>query len=248
VTPFGTPVREFLQDCRHALRTMRARPGFTAAVVLTLALGIGATTAIFSVVNGVVLRPLAFPNEGRLFTICEQYPGAPADWCSISPPNVTDIAERARSIEAVGIGRGWGAHMSTQDGEVGVRSGIATPGLFRALGARVVLGRMIDSTDLLGRESDVALVTYEMWRGRFNGDAGIVGRTVSLDRHPVRIVGVLQPGFQLPLFESIELWRPLHVLPRDERNRDWRGFVAYGLLKPGVSLGEERAELALIAE
>ena len=134
--------------------------------------------------------------------------------------------------------------MSTPDGDVGVRSGIATPALFRALGVGVVRGRMIDSADLLGRESDVALVTYEMWQARFNGDTAIVGRIVALDKHPVRIVGVLQPGFQLPLFENLELWRPVHVLPRDERNRDWRGFVAYGLLKPGVSLGQARTELA----
>ena len=244
----AAPFRDFLQDVRHALRTMRTRPGFAAVVVLTLALGIGATTAIFSVVNGVVLHPLAFPNESRLFTLCEQYPGSPGDWCSISPPNVTDIAERARSIEAIGIGRSWESHMSTADGEVGVRSGIATPGLFRALGVQVVRGRMIDSTDLLGRESDVALLTYEMWQARFNGDAGIVGRIVSLDKHPVHIVGVLQPGFHLPLFEPIELWRPLHVLLRDERNRDWRGFVAYGLLKPGFTVGQVRGEIAGIAE
>jgi len=82
---------------------MRARVGFTTAVVLTLALGIGATTAIFSVVNGVVLRPLSFPNEGRLFSLCEKYPASSADWCSVSPPNVTDIAERSRSIEAIGL-------------------------------------------------------------------------------------------------------------------------------------------------
>jgi predicted permease len=227
---------------------MRTHPGFTTAVVLTLALGIGATTAIFSVVNGVVLHPLPFANEGRLFTLCEHYPGSPADWCSISPPNLTDIAERSQSIEAIGFGRSWGAHMSTRDGETEVRSGLATPGLFRALGVHVTRGRMIDSTDLLGRESDVALITYEMWQARFSGDTGIVGQVVSLDKHAVTIVGVLQPQFQLPLFDYIEMWRPVHVLPRDERNREWRGFVAYGLLKPGASLGQARAELAGISE
>ena len=207
----------------------------------------GATTAIFSVVNGVLLRPLPFPHEDRLVTLCEQYPGAPSDWCSVSPPNVEDIAARSRSIEAIGIGRGWGAHMTTPDGAQPVQSGIASPGLFAALGVGVVRGRLITAADLLGRESDVALLTWEMWQAKFSGDTGVVGRIISLDNHPVRIVGILQPGFHVPQFENIELWRPLHVDPRDEQYRDWRGFVAYGRLKPGVSLAQARAELASIA-
>ncbi len=244
VTPITLLIRDFVNDIRHAVRTMHVRPGFVAVVVLTLALGIGATTSIFSVVNGVVLHPLGFPDEGRLFTLCEQYPGSPADWCSISPPNVSEIAERASSIETIGFGRSWESHMTTAGGELAVRSGIATPGLFRALGVRVVRGRMIDSTDLLGRESDVALLTYEMWQARFNADPAVVGSLVTLDKHSVQVVGILQPGFHLPLFETIELWRPVHVLPRDERNREWRGFVAYGLLKPGRTIAQLRAELA----
>jgi putative ABC transport system permease protein len=246
MSPLTLPVHDIFHDVRHALRAMRARPGFTAVVVFTLAIGIGATTAIFSVVNGVLLHPLGFPNEGRLFTLCERYPGAPSDWCSISPPTVSDIAERSKSIAALGLGRSWESHMTTPDGQVAVASGIATPALFRALGVHVIRGRMIDSTDLLGRQSDVALLTYEMWRERFHSDPAVVGSLITLNTHPVRIVGVLQPGFHLPLFETIELWRPIHVLPRDEQYRDWRGFVAYGLLKPGYSIAQLRAELPVI--
>ncbi|MFI5245528.1 MAG: ADOP family duplicated permease, partial [Gemmatimonadales bacterium] len=239
-------IESVLQDLRHALRALRRAPGFTAAVVITLGLGMGATTAIFSVVNGVLLRPLPFPHEDRLVTICEQYPGAPNDWCSVSPPNIEDIAARSRSIEAIGIGRGWGAHMTTPDGALPVKAGIASPGLFAALGVGVVRGRLITEADLLGRESDVALLTWEMWQAKFSGDSGVVGRNITLDNRPVRIVGILQPGFHVPQFANIELWRPLHVNPRDEQHRDWRGFVAYGRLKPGVSLAQARAELASV--
>lgn len=239
-------MESLLQDLRHVLRALRRAPGFTASVVVTLGLGMGAATAIFSVVNGVLLRPLPFPHEDRLVTICEQYPGATKDWCSISPPNVEDISARSRSFDAIGIGRAWQSHLATPDGAQPVQSGIASPGLFAALGVGVVRGRMITDADLLGRESDVALLTYEMWQAKFAGDTGIVGRIITLDNHPVRIVGVLEAGFHLPRFESIELWRPLHVLPRDEKNRDWRGFVAYGRLKPGISISEARAELASV--
>src|ERR1017187_7428309 len=196
------------QDALHGRAARRRAPGFTITVVITLGLGLGASTAIFSVVNGVLLRPLPFPHEDRLITLCEQYPGATSDWCSISPPNVEDIAARSRSIEAIGIGRGWSAHLTTPDGAQPVQAGIASPGLFDALGVGVVRGRLIAKADLLGRESDVALLTWEMWQAKFSGDTGVVGRIISLDNHPVRIVGILDPGFHVPQFENIELWRP----------------------------------------
>jgi len=237
-------IEALLQDLRHAARALRRTPGFTAAVIVTLALGIGATTAIYSVVHGVLLRPLPLAHEDRLVTFCEQYPGSTPDWCSVSPPNVEDILARSHTIEAAGIARGWESHLTTPDGARLVASGIATPGAFAALGARVVRGRMITDADLVGRESDVALVSWEMWQNRLNADPGIIGRTLMLDDHPVRVVGVLERGFQVPEFESLELWRPVHINPRDEQNRDWRGFVAYARLKAGVTRAQARADLA----
>src|SRR4051812_40058873 len=127
-------MRDFMPDFAAARRALRARPTWTVAAVLTLALSIGATTAIFTVVNGVILRPLPFRDEARLITICEQYPDATPDWCSISPPNVEDIAERSRAIEAIGMGREWDLHLATPSGAVSVKGGLASPGMFHALG------------------------------------------------------------------------------------------------------------------
>src|SRR4029077_18185638 len=109
-------MRNILADVRYALRSLVAQRTLSVTAILTLALGIGLTTTIFGVVNGVVLRPLAFPDADRLVTICEQYPGAPADWCSISPPNVEDIAARSRAISAIGIARSWPYHLATVRG------------------------------------------------------------------------------------------------------------------------------------
>jgi len=234
-------------DLRDAWRALRASLPSTISAVATLALGIGMTTSIFSVVNGVVLRPLPFPHEDRLVTLCEQYPGATPDWCSISPPNVEDIAARSRAIEAIGIGREWPYHLDTPSGAQSIAGGLASPGLFRALGVKAELGRLIEAADLIGRESAVALLTHETWQTRFGGRPDIVGQVIRLDGQPVTVVGVIEPGFDLPRVGRQEIWRPLHINPRDERNRDWRGFVAFGRLREGVSIDAARRELADIA-
>jgi len=223
-----------------AIRALRSRPTLTIAAILTLALSIGATTAIFTVVNGVVLRPLPFANESRLVTICEIYPGSTPDWCSISPPNVEDIALRSRAIEEIGIGREWGWHLVTPTGVVNISGGLASPGMFRALGVKPVIGRLIEPGDLLGRPSSVVVLGNEMWRERFGADSSILGRTLTLDKEIVTVIGVLPPGFQAPRLSTLDLWRPLHIDPRDERHREWRGFVAYGRLRSGISIDVAR--------
>ena len=237
-------MRNLASDLHYALRSLRSQPAFSVAATLTLALGIALTTTIFGVVNGIVLRPLAFPSANRLITICEQYPGATAEWCSISPPNVEDIAARSKSIEAIGIGRSWPYHLATVEGAEGINGGIATPGLFAALGVRPQLGRLITPADLIGRESDVVMITDEFWRTRFGAARDVVGRVITLDGAPVTIIGVLPPGFQVPPYSDIVLWRPLHIDPRDESNREWHGFVAYGRLRAGVDMRSAQAELA----
>ena len=232
-----------LSEFSYALRGLRARPSFSVTAVLTLAIGIGLTTTMFSVVDGIVLRPLPFPNADRLVTICTQYPGSSPDWCSISPPNVADIAARSRTIESIGLGRSWSYHLKTPSGTTVVSGGLATPAMFRALGSHAERGRLLDDTDLLGRESDVAVVSDELWRTQFGADPDIVGRSISLDGRSVVIVGVLDSSFALPNLSYVKLWRPLDFRPTDEENREWAGFIAYGRLRAGVSMEQARADL-----
>ncbi|HTJ24097.1 MAG TPA: ABC transporter permease [Gemmatimonadaceae bacterium] len=241
-------MRNLLSDLRYALRSLRSQPAFSATAIFTLGLGIALTTTIFGVVDGIVLRPLSFPRADRLITICEQYPGSTPDWCSISPPNVEDIAARSRSIEAIGIGRSWPYHLATTEGSEGINGGIATPGLFAALGARAQLGRLIAPADLIGQESNVVVITDQFWRTRFGAAKDVVGRSIVLDGKPVTIIGVLQQDFQLPPYSEMVIWRPLHINPRDEAHREWAGFVAYGRLRAGVDIRAARAELAGITE
>lgn len=232
-----------ISDIRYALRGLRAHLGFSVTAIATLALGIGITTTMFGVVDGIALRPLPFPNADRLVAVCTQIPGN-RDSCGASPPNVADIAARSRSVEEIGLGRSWLFRLKTPTRAVGINGGIATPGLFRALGARAQRGRLLEDSDVLGRPSDVAVLTHATWQTQFNGDPGIVGRSITLDGQPVTIVGVLDSGFAPPQLARVELWRTLDFSPTDEKNRNWSGFSAYARLKPGVSIDAARAELA----
>lgn len=239
---------DIAQDFRFALRGLRKRPTFTAAALLTLTVGIGATTTLFSVVDGVVLQPLPFPQADRLVTLCERYPGASDGWCSVSPPNVEDIASRARSIEAIGIGRTWSYHLATPEGKREVSAAIVTPGTLTALRVRPLLGRPFLQDDVIGGPSTTAILSHEMWQSRFSGDSSIVGRAILLDDLSVTIVGVMPPGVALPQFRPVDLWRPVHILTTEERHRDWRGFVAFGRLRDAVTIETARAEIAHIAD
>jgi predicted permease len=237
---------DLLADIRYAVRGLLARPAFSLTATLTLALGIGTTTAIFSVVNGVVLHDLPYPHDERLVTLCEQFPGSSPDWCSVSPPNVEDIAARSRAFESIGIGRTWPYHLAIDGRQQSVNGGIVTPGAFAALGARPMVGRLFEPADVIGAPSTVAVLSYETWTSRFGSDRGIVGRRIVLDDLPVTVVGVMQPGFTIPPFGAVDLWRPIHIRPTDEEARGWRGFVAYGLLREGTSLEAARAEIARV--
>ena len=120
--------------------------------------------------------------------------------------------------------------------------------MFRALGVKPVIGRLIEPGDLIGGPGTVVVLGNEMWRERFGADSSIIGRTLTLDKDIVTVVGVLPAGFQAPRLPKLDLWRPLHIDPRDEQYREWRGFVAYGRLRNGISIDVARKELVDIAD
>jgi len=238
-------VAGLIADARFALRQLVRRPGFAAVAVLTLALGTGASTAIFSVVDGVLLRPLPFPQSSRLVALCETHPSIER-FCVASPPDVEDWAARSRTVMSFGLGRSWPLTMQLGGGSEGVSGGLATPGLFITLGARPALGRLFHAEDLTPAGRHVAVLSDELWRTRFGADSLILGRQVVLDGESYEIVGVLPPGADVPQLDYVRLWVPLPFDPRAEENRRWRGFVTIGRLAPGVELDAARAELGTI--
>ena len=231
-------------DLRYVLRALRKSPTFTAAAVITLALSIGATTAIFSAVNGILLRPLPFPAADRLAVICEQHPSVGA-FCVGSPPNAADWASRSRTLEVVGVARDWPFVTKDERGSETVDGGVATAAFFRVLGMAPALGRLIAPED--DGSGRVAVLSHALWQSRFGGDSGLVGQAITLDKERYVVVGVLPADVSVPELEWVQLWTPLPFDERLEENRKWRGFRVYGRLAAGATLRQAQAELNGIA-
>ncbi len=242
---FGVRLMATIQDACYAIRTLVKRPGFTAAAVLTLALGIGANTAIFSVVNSILFRPLPIAEADRVVTLCETNP-AVAAFCVASPPNVADWSDQSTTFENFGLARGWPFIMQTGAGVEGISGGIATPGFFHVLRYTPHLGRLFIEAELREGNNRVVVLSYSMWRSEFGSDASVIGRTITLDNEPYQVIGVLGPEAKAPQMEDFELWAPLHFNPRDEQERGWRGFRTFGRLRDGISLAEARSDMATI--
>jgi putative ABC transport system permease protein len=242
------PFEHFWRDIRYALRQMRKSPGFTAVVVLVLALAIGANASVFSVLNAVLLRPLEFPNADRLVQITSIKDGKPV---GMSGPDWRDFATQNQTFEKIAIYDQWRKNVSTSprgDDAAEVLVGLARPEFFEALGVQPLLGRLF--TD---KENHVALITETFWKMHYQRDPRVLGRTLSINDQPYTIVGVLPatiPGWlhgaqaQLPVFEPFwpddpEAW--------NEQSRGGRGNGDIGLLKPGVTFDRAQADLARIA-
>jgi predicted permease len=245
-----------LAELRLAVRQLRKTPGFTATALLMLAFGIGATTAIFSVVDGVLLRPLPFPHADRLVTLGDQLEGT--DWGHkdagpVTGPEMVIYPRDTRSFENLG-GYGYVAYELAGDGEpaqiVGART---TPTMFAALEVAPLLGRVFTAEEDQ-QQAQVAVLSYVTWKSRFNGDAGIVGKKLLLDRKPYVVIGVMPRTFEFPLYPGklnrCELWVPMSLLPQEvgpEAQSNW--FLSLvGRLKPGVTVAQAQAEAVRVAQ
>ncbi len=231
-------------DLRFALRQLARSPGFTAAAVLVLGVGIGGSTAIFGAVDNILFRPLDLPDSDRLVWLCEDHP---RETCfGVSPPNAEAWAERAETLDAVGLGRGTSFRMATADGTQGVYGGLATPGLFRALAVSPARGRLLRDEDMLplgaGR---VAVVSHGFWQTELGGSE-LPGATLTLNGEPYAVVGVLPEGVDVPHLEGVRVWTPLQFDPSAEEFRDWRGFHGYGRLAAAASVMDAESELGRI--
>jgi putative ABC transport system permease protein len=235
-----------IQDVRYGVRMMRKRPGFTAVVVLTLALGIGANTAIFSVVNAVLLRPLPYRNAERLVWVGGNIRGG-TNGASVSPPDYLDYRAQNTVFEEFAASTSVpNAVNLTGAGEPERLTGSrVTANYFRAFGVEPALGRAFGAEEERAGPAPVAVLSDGLWKRRFGGDPSVVGKTLTLDGKAVTVVGIAPPEFQYPA--GAELWLPLDSDDPDMKIRPAHFLRPIGLLKPGVTIEQARAETDLIA-
>jgi predicted permease len=233
------------QDFVSALRFMRKQPFFAGAIVLMLALGIGATTALFSVVYGVLLKPLPFPSADRIVQVWGSRPDRGWDQVSLTEANFWDLLDMNKAFEAFG---GWhDASAILTDGAEAeqVNAARVTSGFFRALGVQPVAGRLfIADDDVTGEVTKPVLLSHGLWIRRYGGDPGIVGRPIILGSGPRTVIGVLPAG--TPWLDQAELFLPM--VRRADADRGSFEYTAVGRLKPGVSLDAARADLQAVSK
>ncbi len=239
----------FTQDLRYALRQLRRNPGFAAVVILTLTLGIGANTAVFSVLHGVLLRPLPYAEPDELVAIWTRYlpsTGQDIPQFPVSAPEIVDYRDASRALEDV-IPHRWSDRTLTGEGQdpVRVRVGFVGAGLLSLLGAGPALGRTFVEEEEAPGASRTVLLSHVLWRERFGGDPEVVGRTVELDGEAARVVGVMPEDFVFP-DASVRLWTPLGWNETDLPSRGNHYLQAIGRLAPGVGLERAEAELEAI--
>src|SRR5918992_2596080 len=230
-------------DLRFAVRNLVKSPGFAVVTILTLALGIGANAAMFSVVNGVVLRPLAYPEPERLVRVVSQFPTMGFDTFWISPPEFFELQERSRSFQALGAYTLGAANLSGADRPHRVVSVGTSPDLFAALGVQPLLGRTFTSQEDLPNAAPTVVLSYATWRNLFGGDPSIVGRAVDKDGAKTTVIGVMPEGFDV--FDTgAETFEPIGMNPADRTNRRGNHLLhLIGRLRDGVTIDSARAEL-----
>ena len=241
-----------VQDLRYAVRLLRRTPVFAASAILTLALGIGANTAIFSLVHAVLLAPLPYPEPDRLVQVWTRFRGVglPRDENHLSPPELRDLTERARSFSQVAAYSSATFNLVTSGEPERVEGAAVSPRLLQLTGVRPVAGRLFTDEDSVPGRDEVVLVSHGLWQRRFGGDAGIVGRTLRLDGRSYLVAGVLPATFEFPERTQPEVLAPL-ALGADEyglptsRGNHWLRVIAR--LAPGVSLEQASGDMQAVS-
>jgi predicted permease len=243
-------LEELVQDARFGVRLLIRNPGFTAVVVLTLALGIGINTVIFSVVNGVLLNPLPFPHPEQLVTLDESKPNFANG--SISYPNFLDWRRNTHTFAAMGLARGYGFSMTGRGDAAQLNGEFLSDGYFATLGVTPVLGREFTPADETLGASPVVMISEDLWRNRFNGAPNVLGQTITLDGKSFSIVGVIPASLRLQLwsfrvsdvYAPIPQWSNSNLMLRGAG----LGFHGIGRLRPGVTIEQARADMDRVSQ
>ncbi len=241
-----------MQELKLAVRSLSKAFGFSIAAVLMLAFGIGATTAIFSIVEGVLLRPLPFPDPSRLVAVGDNLEGSTWDEPGVTAPEIGSYTRETHSFASLGAYQQIDLELSGAGDPSQVHGARMSGGMFRVLETAPLLGRAITADDDEKRQQ-VAVLSYGAWRGRFHANPAVVGTTISLDRTPYIVIGVMPRGFDFPLLPGqlnhTELWVPLSLTKEELTTgvTTW-DFAMAGRLEPGTTAAQALADVQRVAE
>ncbi|HEX9761413.1 MAG TPA: ABC transporter permease, partial [Candidatus Acidoferrales bacterium] len=242
-------MQSVLQDLRHAARGLARNFRFTATVVFTLALGIGATTAIFTVVRSVLLNPLAYADADRLVAVFTRDTRGGGERAPSSPANFLDWKEHSGVFDHLTAASPWAPTLTGWDNPDQIEGLRASPALFDLLGVSPAMGRTFTAAGENSEDPRVVVLGHALWQRRFGADPQIVGKVLTLDREPYTVIGVMPPGFRFPPFwaTDAEFWSPLVFTPQQTAQRRAQFLRVFGRLKPGFSLDQARAAMNTLA-
>jgi predicted permease len=235
----------FLQDIRFGSRMLLKRPGFTSIVILALALGIGANTAIFSVVNTVLLRPLPYKDADRLAMIWSSSPQRGFDISPMPPADFVDFKEQNSVIEQMAYSRDSQYILTGMGDPEAIRAYRFSANFFDVMGVAPALGRTFTPEEDLPGANKVVVLSHKLWQRRFGGNPDVLGQAINLSGAPYTIIGVMPAHFQHP--QTVEMWTPIALAPSDMSNRNATFLRVMARLKPGVTSKQAQTELASIA-
>ncbi|MFB0554789.1 MAG: ABC transporter permease, partial [Phycisphaerae bacterium] len=243
-------MRTLWQDIRYGFRMLVRNPGFTVVVILVLALGIGANTAIFSVINAVLLRPLQFEDPDRLVMVWEQNLERGWDRSNVSSLNVADWREQNQVFEHLASVRKWQFTLTGGDEPEEIPASLVSTNFFSALGIKPALGRTFFPEEEQPGQNKVVVVSYDFWQRRFGSDPNIIGKSVTLSDMILNIIGVLPAKSLSTLFYfggNADMWVPVSLDPDHLKRRGQRHRRVFGRLKKGVTLKRAQVEMDTIA-
>lgn len=237
-----------LQDLRYGVRMLRKRPGFMLVVILTLAIGIGLNTAIFSVVNAVLLRPLPFRQPEQLVRVYSEFPTMNLRKFWLSAPEFIDLQNEAKSWESLGAWATGGANVGAAGEPMRVSATRVTPSLIETLGVQPMLGRNFSKEEAAVGGPRAVMLSHGLWQRAFGGAPDIIGKEVRINEQPNVVVGVMPQGYVFPpgSNEPVDVWTPFQFDPANPGNRGGHFLSVIGRLKPGVSVAQAMAEIEML--
>ena len=232
-------------DIQYALRSLTKRPGFTLIAVITLALGIGANTAIFSVIHALLLKPLHFPELDRVVSIWDEMPSRDIKHNEVTVANYLDWQAQSQSYDQLALHRWWSANLTGIDPPERIQGFLVTANFFDAVGIKPIMGRNFTAEENQPGKEAVAIITHSLWQRRFGGDPNIIGKTITVNGVVRTVIGVMPERFNYP--KSAEVYGPLAMTPELMRSRGNHSYYVIGRLKHGVSVESAQAEMDSIA-